>query len=658
MIVMSNIMVQYGERKLFRELNLTITDKDRVGLVGKNGAGKSTLLKIIIGEMNPHEGNVVMENSTTLGYLPQTLHLNPTKSVFEEALEAFSEINRLEADIEEINEELGVRTDYESEAYQKILSKLSDKTDRLVRLGGMNIREEIERVLRGLGFAHSDLDMPLSTFSGGWQMRVELAKILLRKPDYILLDEPTNHLDIESIIWLERFLTKYPGGVLIISHDKAFLDTVGNRTVELVNGKAYDHKVSYSDFIALRQERVEKQIAEAKRQEKFVEHTETLINKFRAKKNKAKFAQTLIKKLDRIEKVEVDDQETGKIRFRFPPAPRSGKVVVNIDSLVKRYDQNLVLNKIDFELERGEKIAFIGRNGEGKTTLTRIITGDINDHTGLCELGHNVIIGYYEQHQAEQLDESRTVFQTIDDVAVGDMRLKVRALLGAFLFSGEDVDKKVSVLSGGERSRLALAKMLLNPVNLLILDEPTNHLDMQSKSVLKQALLNFTGTLLVVSHDREFLKGLTDKVYEFRDKGVHQHVGDIYSFLKDREMKSLDDLGMNSREELKGDKVKREEDKKTRIQKREALKQLEKDLRKVNNKHKKCEQEISKAEDKIAEYEKLMADPEFYGSNPDANKILMDHAALNKRLTTLMEEWEESAMEIEELQEKRTELSS
>ena len=655
MINISNISLQYGGRYLFDDISFTVTPLDRIGLVGKNGAGKSTLLKILTGELKGESGTIAMDNDISLGYLPQEVTLRPVKSVFEEAATAFSEVKNLQKSLQKIQKEVAERTDYESDSYLKLLHQLSDTQDRLQRLGAYQIREQVEKILKGLGFINGDFDRPLKEFSGGWQMRVELAKILLRQPNYILLDEPTNHLDIESIMWLEDFLSNYNGCVIIISHDKAFLDNVTNRTVEIVNGKVYDHKTSYSQFLDLREQRIEQQSIEAKRQEKYIEHTEQLINKFRAKKNKAKFAQTLITKLDRLEKVEVDDKESGAIKFRFPEAPRSGRAVVKVERMTKKYGDYTVLNDIDFLLERGDKIAFVGKNGEGKTTLTKIINGQ-TDYTGICELGHNVSIGYYEQHQTENLDGDKTVFQTIDDIASGEMRYKVRGLLGAFLFSGEDVDKKVKVLSGGEKSRLALAKMLLEPVNLLILDEPTNHLDIRSKGVLKQALQHYNGSLIVVSHDREFLKDLTQKVYEFKNKKIKQYLGDVYDFLKERDIKTLDELGMKNRQASSRQVEQNHQktlSKEERIARREEIKALEKEMRKVNNKVSKCEKNISGLEEKIAELEGIMNATDFYFSYENPQSVIEQHTKAKKDLETEMENWELFGIELEELKEKR-----
>lgn len=653
MISIQNISIQYGGRYLFNKISFAVTDKDRIGLVGKNGAGKSTLFRLLIGLISPEEGDISMDNNTTLGYLPQEISVEHTKTVYEEAATAFVEVLAAERKMEELTEQVATRTDYESDGYLTMLQNLSDAQDQFQRMGGMTMREDVEKILKGLGFLNGDFDRPLATFSGGWQMRVELAKILLRRPSYILLDEPTNHLDIESIMWLEEFLLTYEGGVLLISHDKAFLDRVTNRTIELVNGKAYDYRTSYSKFVELREERRVKQVVEKKRQDKFVEDTEKLINKFRAKKNKAKFAQTLMTKLERLEEVEIDDVESGSINFKFPDAPRSGKVVVNAKNLSKHYGTLQVLNKIDFQLLRGEKIAFVGKNGEGKSTLAKIILGKTPGE-GLCELGYNVSVGYYEQHQAENLDGNQTVLQVIDDAAVGEMRYRVRSLLGAFMFSGDDVEKKVQVLSGGEKSRLALAKMLLNPVNLLVLDEPTNHLDMRSKEILKAALRSFTGSLIIVSHDREFLKGLTDRVYEFKGKKIKLYQGDVYNFLEERERALMAELTAKNNANAKPEKAIIEKQKRMATQK--EIRDLEKEIKRKSNKVSKSEKQIQAMETRIAELDTLMSDPNFYMTHPKSNELIAEYGQLKEKVGDEMENWELLTLELEEMQEERAEM--
>ncbi len=652
MIDLTNISIQYGGQVLFNGLNLSIRKKDRIGLVGKNGAGKTTLMKVMMREIIADEGQVVMSNHTSLGYLKQEVSFKDALTVFEETNTAFDQILEIEKQIAELTEQISNHSDYTSADYAQTLENLEEATDRLQRLGGSNKDEAISRVLTGLGFLASDFNRPLSEFSGGWRMRVELAKILLRQPDFILLDEPTNHLDIESIIWLEGFLRNYHGGVVLISHDKEFLDKVGNRTVELVAGKIYDYRNSYSEFVELRKSRVERQIIEAKRQSKEVEETTKLINKFRAKKNKAKFAQTLIRKLDKMETVEIDDMERAKIRFRFPPAPRSGKEVVSAESLYKAYGDLKVLNDISFSLMKGEKVAFVGKNGEGKTTLSKIIGGR-TDFQGKCSLGHNVEVGYFEQNQAENLDGNVTVFDFIDNAATGELRQRVRSLLGAFLFSGEDVDKKIMVLSGGEKSRLAVARLLLQPVNLLILDEPTNHLDMAAKEVLKQALLDFEGSMIVVSHDRDFLKGLTDKVYEFKNKKIHEHIGDLQSFLEKREIANLNELERGRRTETKKASQSAEQQKRNKNQEWE----LDKAIKRVKNKVSKSEKLISQLEKEIAEMEAAIGKADFYQTEKAPDLFLRHYEERKSSLNSEMENWETLSIEIEDLEAQKNDLS-
>lgn len=653
MINISNLSIQYGGQFLFDDISFSITEKDRIGLVGKNGAGKSSLLKVILGEIKPEPSTqILIDGGTTIGYLPQELKLNPTQSVFEETAKAFDEIQLLEKQITDLNHEISETTNFESEEYYKMLTLLGDSQERFNFLGGTRIRENCERILKGLGFKQIDFDRPLKEFSGGWQMRVELAKILLRKPTFILLDEPTNHLDIESIIWLEDFLKIYEGGIALISHDKAFMDKVCNRTIELVAGKMYDYRgVSYSQYSELRKERIEKQKVEKRRQEDFIEHTQDLINKFRAKKNKAAFAQTLITKLDKLEKVELDDLETAKIKFRFPEAPRSGREVVKVNNLSKNYNELNVLNKITFTIERGEKIAFVGKNGEGKTTLGKIIANKLS-YEGTCELGHNVSIGYFEQHQAESLDGNQTVLQVIDDAATGEMRLKVRALLGAFLFTGDNVDKKVAVLSGGEKSRLALAKLLLNPVNLLILDEPTNHLDMQAKDMLKIALQNFEGTLIVVSHDREFLKGLTTKVFEFNNQKIKEHFGDIYDFLQSKQIDTLDELTLQAKSKALNISAANKYELYDEKTLKEMVRNLEKTLKTLSNKISKVERKITDLELEQETLENTMANPDFYTLHANPNSILQKYELTKSELDTEMKLWETLQQEQEGMQQE------
>lgn len=538
MLNLTQVGVHFGQRTLFESLDLFIGKRERIGLVGRNGAGKSTLLKIISGHQNPTEGQVSYPKDYRIGYLPQEMEHNEEQTVLEEASSAFEELQQLEATVERISKELGERTDYESIAYHRLIEELTEANERLDVLGGNTMEEQVQRILQGLGFTPEDMARKMSEFSGGWQMRVELAKLLLQNPDLLLLDEPTNHLDIESIQWLEGFLQQSASAILLISHDRAFLDNLTTRTVEITPLKLYDYKAGYSAYQVWREEERERQEQAYKNQQKYIEDTEQLINKFRAKKNKAAFAQSLIKKLDKLDRLEVDAADNQNIRFRFPPAARSGKVVVEAEQVAKSFDGKEVFHGVDLILARQEKVALVGKNGAGKTTFTRIILG-LESADGAMQLGHNVDIGYYAQNQAEELDGNLTVLETLEEVAVGDVRKNLRGLLGSFLFSGEDVDKKVKVLSGGEKARLAMCKLLLHPYNFLILDEPTNHLDIKSKEVLKNALKAYDGTLMVVSHDRDFLSELTDLVYEVTPTGLKQYIGDIRQFLHEKHAASI-----------------------------------------------------------------------------------------------------------------------
>jgi len=533
MLSVNQLTVSFGGRTLFDGISFLVQPRDRIGLVGKNGAGKSTLLKRLASAGKASDSSLSVRRELQIGYLPQDMEHQDGRTVLDEALTAFEQARAMEEELGVLEKELAERTDYEIQDYLDLAEALSELHERINMMGGQNLQAEAERVLAGLGFTRNDLYAPTSTFSGGWRMRVELAKILLRQPDLILLDEPTNHLDIESIQWLEQFLVRFTGGVVLVSHDRDFLDRVTNRTIEIAAGKAFDYRMPYSAFMVQRAERIRLQEQEAKNQEKVIEQTEALINKYRAKANKAAFAQSLIKKLDRMERVEVDEMETAGIQFRFPPAPHSGKVVVLAKNVGVSFGEKLVLQNVELEVVRGQKVAFVGKNGQGKSTMIKALVGELVPG-GSIELGHQVNTGYYAQNQAETLDPNKTVFETIDDVAKGEVRKQVRALLGSFLFGGDEIEKKVSVLSGGERARLALCKLLLEPYNLLVLDEPTNHLDMRSKEMLKMALQKYNGTLIVVSHDRNFLHGLTNHIYEFRAGSALPYIGDIYDFLRDR----------------------------------------------------------------------------------------------------------------------------
>jgi ATP-binding cassette subfamily F protein 3 len=576
-----------------------INQRDRIGLVGKNGAGKSTLLKLISGEFSPSEGNISKPSEINIGYLPQQLILqNNSNSVIEEAKLAFSEFLKLQEELDELNVKISTAIDFENEEYLKTIERISFLTEHLSIHGLNSIEADTEKVLKGLGFSAEDLNRKVTEFSGGWRMRIELAKILLKNTDLLLLDEPTNHLDIEAIQWLEEFITDYRGAVLVISHDRAFLDNVTHRTIELNLGKIYDYKVSYSQFKELQQERIKQQLASYENQQKLIKDTEEFIERFRYKATKANQVQSRIKQLEKLEIIEVDELDNSRLNIKFAPAPRSGDVVVETKNLTKYYGNKLVLKDINLIVERGEKIAFVGRNGEGKTTLSRIITGELN-YDGVLKIGHNVKIGYFAQNQDELLNPELTVLETLDRVAVGDIRTKLRDILGAFLFSGEDIEKKVKVLSGGEQSRLSLAKLLLEPYNLLVLDEPTNHLDMRSKDILKDALKKFDGTLILVSHDRYFLDGLVEKIYEFKNHKIYQYIGGIYDFIKRRKIEDLKDLEYKEKtkslpkteiisENKKNYLEKKEFDRRKRLLKSQIEKseniihQLEKDLENVS----------------------------------------------------------------------------
>ena len=541
MISVDALAVEFGGQTLFKDISFVINENDRIALMGKNGAGKSTLLKILAGVREPSRGKVSAPEGTTIAYLPQHLLTEDSRTVFEEASQAFAEILQMEATINEINEQLAIRTDYESDEYMQLIEQVSTLSERFYSIEERNYDAEVEKKLLGLGFKRSDFTRMTSEFSGGWRMRIELAKMLLREPDLILLDEPTNHLDIESIQWLENFLINSAKAVIVISHDRAFVDNITNRTIEVTLGRIYDYKAKYSHYLELRRERREQQQKQYDDQQKMIAETKEFIERFKGTYSKTLQVQSRVKMLEKLELVEVDEEDTSALRLKFPPAPRSGNYPVTAEMVSKSYGDKLIFERVNFMIERGEKIAFVGKNGEGKSTLVKCMMNEI-EYGGNLQLGHNVQIGYFAQNQAATLDESLTVFQTIDDIAVGDIRTKIRDLLGAFMFGREDIDKKVKVLSGGERQRLAMIKLLLEPVNLLILDEPTNHLDMKTKDVLKQALKDFDGTLIVVSHDRDFLDGLVQKVYEFGNQRVTEHLEDIYGFLQKKNMENLREI--------------------------------------------------------------------------------------------------------------------
>ncbi|HMQ48417.1 MAG TPA: ABC-F family ATP-binding cassette domain-containing protein [Saprospiraceae bacterium] len=635
MITAANIYIQYGERILLDRVNLVVGERDKLGLVGRNGAGKSTLLKVIAGHIRPDEGNVSRPSESSLGFLHQEMQLPKGKTVLDEALTAFDEAKRLEARIAELNQELHERTDYESDAYAKLLVEMADASDRFELLGGVSMQAEAEKVLKGLGFKQKDLNRLTDEFSGGWQMRVELAKMLLQKPNYLLLDEPTNHLDIESIIWLENFLKDYPGAVIIISHDKQFLDNITNRTVEVELGKLYDYKAAYSKYVALRAERREKMSAAYENQQRVISQKERTINRFMAKATKTKMAQSMQKQLDKIERVEIPDEDTATMNLRFPPAPRSGLVVLDAKRVSKQYGNLHVLDHVDLKIDRGDRVAFVGQNGQGKTTLAKIIVHELSLSGGELNFGHNVSIGYYAQNQAEKLQSSATLLETMEQSSPPEMRTRLRAILGAFLFSGEDVDKKVTVLSGGERARLALACLLLKPFNLLVLDEPTNHLDMLSKDVLKQALMDYDGTLIVVSHDREFLSGLTNRTIEFRDRQLHDHIGDVNAFLEKRQLDDMRSVELSSKNGSAASP--------TAAKVVISFEERKRLTRNVSN----AEKKVEKLEEELKNLETEMAAPTFF-EQPNSQQRLQIYQQKKEELETAMMEWETAQEALED----------
>ena len=644
MISVNNVSVLFGDYALLDSISFLVNKRDRIGLTGRNGAGKSTLLKILAGVQEPSEGSVSVPSGLKIGYLPQTKVYAEGKTVRKEAETAFNDVLDLQEELECLHRELGERTDYESDSYMALIDKLNVKTEMLHMRGADNMDGEVEVVLKGLGFRQEDLERRCEEFSGGWRMRIELAKILLARPDVFLLDEPTNHLDIESISWLESFLQGYPGAVVLVSHDRAFLDNITTRTIEISLGKIYDYKVSYTRFTELRKERIEQQRRAYENQQKQIKDTEDFIERFRYKATKSVQVQSRIKQLEKVERIEVDDVDTAMLRLKFPPAPRSGSYPVICEEVAKRYGDHLIFDHVTLTINRGDKVAFVGKNGEGKSTLVKCIMGEITDFTGKLQLGHNVKIGYFAQNQAQLLNENLTVFDTIDYVAQGDIRLKIRDILGAFMFGGEASDKKVKVLSGGERTRLAMIRLLLEPVNLLILDEPTNHLDMRSKDVLKDALREFDGTVIVVSHDREFLDGLVDKVYEFGNQKVVEHLGGIYNFLEHKKMDSLRELerSTGTSTSMSGTGEAQVSHNKLSY---EARKELSKVIKKAEKAVAEAEARISELENGIAVIEAKLATPE--GAS-DAS-LYGEYSALKKELSDAMDLWTERTMELEEL---------
>ena len=645
MISVDKVTIRFGGFILFDGISFQVNAGDRIGLVGRNGAGKTTLLNLIKGSQQPDEGAVVCSEDITIGYLPQQMKHRGNKSLIDETRQAFRPVLEMEKEIERLNALLTERTDYESEDYMKIIEKVTHLNDRYEMFGGNAMEASIEQTLVGLGFESKDMQRPVTEFSGGWRMRIELAKILLRNPDFILLDEPTNHLDIDSIQWLESYLSAYKGGVIVISHDRLFLDNVTNRTLDLSLGNIYDYRVGYSRYVELKKERIAHQQAAYENQQKMIQDTEKFIERFRYKATKAVQVQSRIKQLEKLDRIEVEQEDDLTMNLRFPPAPRSGDLVVEATGLKKAFGRQPVFRNVDLVIERGEKVAFVGRNGEGKTTLSRILVGEL-DYEGQLKMGHNVSLGYFAQNQDELMNENLTVFETIDRVAVGDVRTKMRDILGAFLFRGEDVDKKVKVLSGGERSRLAMARMLLQSFNLLILDEPTNHLDMRSKDILKNALLEYNGTLIVVSHDREFLDGLTDKVYEFGHRKVKEHLGGIFDFLQRRKLDSLQEI--ERKDPLRGKKESPGR-KSTGKQVRLERKELDREIRKQTNRLQSVEKAIEKLESEIASLDRQMTDPASI-DDPAVFSRYEDH---NHKLEKHLEEWEEIAENLETLKEQR-----
>lgn len=644
MISVESLHIEFGATPLFEDVTYVINKKDRIALVGKNGAGKSTMLKILAGLQTPTSGNVAIPKDITIGYLPQVMILSDERTVMEEAELAFEHIFELQANLERMNQELADRTDYDSESYHKLIDRFTHDNERFLMMGGTNFHAEIERTLMGLGFSRDDFNRSTSEFSGGWRMRIELAKLLLRRPDVLLLDEPTNHLDIESIQWLENFLATRANAVVLVSHDRAFINNVTTRTIEITCGRIYDYKVSYDEFVKLRKERREQQLRAYENQQKEIQDTEDFIERFRYKATKAVQVQSRIKQLEKIERIEVDEEDNSALHLKFPPAPRSGNYPVICEDVKKAYGGHVVFHNVNLTINRGEKVAFVGKNGEGKSTLVKCIMDEI-DFEGKLTLGHNVMIGYFAQNQAQMLDESRTVFDTIDYVAKGDIRTKIRDILGAFMFGGEASDKKVKVLSGGERTRLAMIKLLLEPVNLLILDEPTNHLDMRSKDVLKDAIRDFDGTVIIVSHDREFLDGLVTKVYEFGGGLVKEHLGGIYDFLQKKKLDNLNELQLSASPTSVNASVNNEPEQVSESKlSYEAQKELNKKLRKLEKQVADCEKKIEELEGKVAIVEEKMATPE----GASDMKLYEEHQSLKKELDVVVDEWENASLELEE----------
>ena len=651
MVGVNKITLSFADRFLFNNVSFIINKQERIGLVGKNGAGKSTMLKILAGVQTADSGNISTPSDFSLGYLPQDMEFEEGRTVWEETATVFDQLARTQAKIDDINHQLVTREDYESDSYMQLLDDLTHLNEELVHLDASNMDASIEQLLLGLGFKRNDFTRQTSEFSGGWRMRIELAKILLTNANLLLLDEPTNHLDIESIQWLEDFLKTYEGAIVLISHDRAFLDNVTNRTIEISIGKVYDYKAAYTKYMQLRQERREQEIAAFNNQQKQIKDTEDFIDRFRSKATKAVQVQSRIKHLDKIERIEIDVEDTSAMRFHFPPAPRSGKVALDVKDAGKAYDSKQIFNHADISVVRGEKVAFVGKNGEGKSTMVKLIVG-LENYTGSIEVGHNVSLGYYAQNQSETLDGNKTLFETIDEVATGDMRTKVRSLLGSFLFSGEDVDKKVKVLSGGERARLAFCKLLLKPINLLVLDEPTNHLDLRSKEILKDALKSYDGAMIVISHDRDFLEGLTEKVYEFKDGKVNQHIGDVYEFLRTRKVASFKEIEKGTDKPAPKAEAKPKEAQMNSQNLFELKKELKKECKSLKNSVQNAEKQIALCEGIAEKLNENLQNPSFY-KDKDYDKVLKQWQDNNATLEETMGKWE---VALEQLEIKTAEL--
>ena len=647
LLSVSQLTVSFGGTNLFNDVTFIVNPRDRIGLVGKNGAGKSTLLKIFAGLQEASSGTVTIPQDIDVGYLPQQMIHQSGRTVMEETRKAFDRVLSLLYEIEQIQTEIAERTDYESEAYLDLLHRLTDLTEHYEMLGGATVDADVEKTLTGLGFSATDFNRQTYELSGGWRMRIELAKILLRRPNVLLLDEPTNHLDIESIQWLENYLKEFSGAVVLVSHDRAFLDNITQRTVEISLGKIYDYKASYTPYLELRREFREQQLAAWRNQQKMIQDTEEFIERFRYKATKAVQVQSRIKQLEKVERIEVDEEDLSAIHVKFPPAPRSGTVVVETEGLVKRYGDKTILDDVDFKIHRGEKVAFAGRNGEGKSTLSKVIMGEVSHEAGTVKIGHNVKIGYYAQNQDEIMNENMTVFQTIDYVAVGDIRTKMRDMLGAFLFRGDDIDKKVKVLSGGERSRLAMVKLLLEPYNLLLLDEPTNHLDIRSKDILKQALIKYDGTLIIVSHDRDFLDGLVEKVYEFRDRHIKEHIGGIYEFLKKKKVDSLHELSRKEKQSAQDTVQEIKASKEDYLEKKEWDRQLRKAASQVAE----IEEHIARLEREMETTGHLLAVPEHLEVD-EIEKMSAHYQQLQADLDEAMTSWEQLTATLEEMKKQ------